>query len=120
MIPFKKAESVQEYMQMVSTFSFYVDAQMSVFEHAATQGDFSFVSSMPALISLVNTVGYLRGQDGMFLGIRPEDPDMQRDLYKNEDEFEARLQKLIDGIRGSEFSNEYQKRLQEYFITSRS
>lgn len=120
MLTFKKLETAEAYKQMVSEFSFYVDAQLRIFENSAEKNDYSFFSSMPALISLVNSIGYLRGQDGMFLEIRPQDSEMQRDLYKNEDHFEMRLQKIIDGIRASEFFEQYQERLQEYFIKSRS
>jgi len=76
--------------------------------------------AMPALITLVNTLGYLRGQDGVFsrlnMGIRLE---MNNQLYEYENTFNKRLQKLIDVIMQSEEKNIYIQTLQNYFINSR-
>lgn len=104
---------------MVSMFSYCVDMQLRIIEDRFAKNDLD-VSSMPALISLVNSIGYLRGQDGMFTTFRPLDSEMQRNLYKNEDQFETRLQKLIDAIRDSQYADAYQNRLHEYFIKARS
>ncbi|HQG57369.1 MAG TPA: hypothetical protein PLX79_00080 [Candidatus Dojkabacteria bacterium] len=76
--------------------------------------------AMPALITLVNTLGYFRGQDGVFsslnMGIRLE---MNNQLYEYENTFNKRLQKLIDVIMQSEEKNIYIQTLQNYFINSR-
>lgn len=74
---------------------------------------------MPAIISLVNTVGYLRGQDGMFLDIRPR-TENQNEFYGYEDLFEKRLNKLIDILMDSDEKDFYQERLESYLIKSRT
>jgi hypothetical protein len=74
---------------------------------------------MPALISLVNTVGYLRGRDGVFLNIRPQTED-QAEFYKYEDQFEKRLDKLIDVIMDSDEKDFYKERLESYLVKSRT
>lgn len=74
---------------------------------------------MPAIISLVNTVGYLRGQDGMFLDIRPR-TENQGEFYKYEDQFETRLDKLIDILMDSDEKDFYIERLESYLIKSRT
>ncbi len=87
-----------------------------------TLGAETVIQRMPALISLVNSVGYLRGQDGMFLDDRPT-PAMyiQSLLYKLEDEAEKKLHELIESMLASETIKErYKERLMNYFVRSRS
>ena len=74
---------------------------------------------MMALIALVNTVGYLRGQGGMFLDIRPM-TSHQKQLYAYEDMFEVRLNRLIGIILNSEVNEFYKERLDAYFIKART
>ena len=61
------------------------------------------------------TVGYLRGQDGIFLEIRPM-TENQREFYKFEDLFEDRLNKIIELILDSEEKDFYIKRLESYLV----
>lgn len=78
------------------------------------------IDDMPALISLVNIVGYLRGQDAMFLEWRPEvGPAEQSELYQNEQALEEQLTAVIDRLMASRFAGQYQQRLEEYFVESR-
>lgn len=111
----------EEYILFVKQFITLLDEQFNVWEEESQHesGLHSLSESMPAIISLVNTVGYLRGQDGVFLNIRPR-TDMQNKLYKLEDIFEKRLQKLIDVLMQSPAKEYYLKRLQKYFIDARS
>jgi hypothetical protein len=57
----------------------------------------------------------LRGQDGIFLEIRPM-TENQREFYKFEDLFEDRLNKIIELILDSEEKDFYIKRLESYLV----
>jgi hypothetical protein len=120
-IPYKEFSSEAEYMDFVEKFASLLDRQMRSFEHQVIteSGLQNVTSAMPALISLVNTMGYLRGQDGIFLDIRPS-TSQQSTLYAYEDFFEARLSKLIETIMQSELKESYKQRLDGYFVKSRS
>lgn len=85
-------------------------------------GPDAVIHRMPALISLVNCVGYLRGQDGFFLDDRPKPAsDIQRHLYRMEDEAEKQLNELIELILAADGVKErYKERLTNYFVRSRS
>jgi len=113
--------TADEYVDFVRKFVTLVDEQLRFYEKENI-GDgelLGLATQMPALISLVNTVGYLRGQDGMFLDIRPS-TDKQQEFYALEDEFEHRLKKLIDTVMNSNQKDIYLDRLHTYFIKARS
>ena len=76
------------------------------------------VGGLPKLVSLVNTIGYLRGQDNAFLDVRPS-TSVQNELYENESEFEARLTVIIDKIIESGEVEYYKRRMDEYFLRAR-
>ena len=120
-IPNKEITTSEEYVDFVEKFITLLDKQMTRAESEIGDqlGLMSVLSSMPALISLVNTVGYLRGQDGMFINIRPT-TENQSTLYEYEDHFEARLKKLIEVVLESNLSAEYKKRLNMYFVQART
>jgi hypothetical protein len=123
-IQFRPPQNQNEYIDMVERFSGLVDKEMKKTESEENPGRIHAIAlRLPALISLVNTIGYLRGQDGVFLNIRPEDmhgSGIQGYLYKNEDEFEKRLQNLIDEVGTSEEANFYRETLERYYITART
>lgn len=123
-IQFRPPQNQGEYIDMVERFSGLVDKEMKKTESEENPGRIHAIAlRLPALISLVNTIGYLRGQDGVFLDIRPEDmhgSGRQGDLYKNEDEFEKRLQNLIDEVGTSEEASFYRETLERYYITART
>lgn len=87
-----------------------------------TQGVESVIHRMPALISLVNSVGYLRGQDGMFRDEHPRSvSDTQNLLYKMEGRAEDQLNEIIQLLLASDATKErYKERLMNYFVRSRS
>lgn len=116
-----KITTADEYIDFVRKFTTLLDEQMTHHEKENLDDNelLNLATGLPALISLVNTVGYLRGQDGMFLGIRPR-TDSQQELYALEDEFENRLKKLIDAVMKSNQKDLYLDRLNTYFIKARS
>lgn len=117
----KKMESAEEYTEFVRAFATLLDQQLTIAEGYASskEGVHDLVQQMPALISLVNTIGYLRGQDGIFLDIRPR-TENQKEFYEYEDLFEKRLNTLIDSILNSDEKEYYQERLESYFVKVRT
>lgn len=119
---FKKIETAEGYTEFVRTFALLLDKQLTLMEGymKSANGAHDLVQQMPALISLVNTIGYLRGQDGMFLDIRPNTPENQKEFYELEDMFEKRLNSIIDFLLQSDEKRYYQERLEMYFIKART
>ena len=74
---------------------------------------------LPALISINNTVGYLRGQDGCFLDFGPR-TEQQNHFYEQEDLYEKRLSVLISKVMNSPEKDYYEKRLHSYFSLVRT
>jgi hypothetical protein len=118
-INFKAVETKEEYLNLVEKFSFLVDSELKLTEgYIESHNNDSIISSLPKLISLANTIGYLRGQDNAFIDVRPQGMGIQDDLYQNEDNFEARLNKIIDYIVANDKEG-YTNRLNQYFIKAR-
>ncbi len=113
--------TADEYANFVRAFVTLLDKQLSVWEDYAKNKEelHELAGLMPALISLVNTVGYLRGQDGVFTDLRPQ-PENQSEFYRYENLFEERLEKLINIFMSSDEKEYYQERLEFEFIKSRT
>ncbi len=109
------------YTSFVRAFATLLDAELTKWEELAKDKSnyYRLAHIMPALISLVNTAGYLRGQDNMFLDYRPH-TDAQKEFYAYENNFEKRLYKLIDLLMASDSKAIYIERLEEYFIEVRA
>lgn len=115
----------EEYMSVARNFSSLTDATLATVEAISEPGKTHEIAlRLPMLISLVNTVGYFRGDDGGFYDVRPKDMignrDMQSELYARQDAFESRLQVLIDEVLASKEADFYREKLKEYFVKSRS
>ncbi|MDX1535577.1 MAG: hypothetical protein R3346_02355 [Candidatus Spechtbacterales bacterium] len=117
----KELSTAHEYTSFVREFVTLLDKQLAVWEDRVKNKEslHDLARQMPAIISLVNTVGYLRGQDGVFLDIRPH-TENQSEFYKYEDLFESRLVKLIDVLMDSKEKDYYMERLESYLVKSRS
>ena len=117
----RKIESGEAYTEFVRAFATLLDQQLTLLEGYMNgkDGAHTLIQQMPALISLVNTMGYLRGQDGMFLDIRPS-TENQKEFYEYEDLFEKRLSTLIDFILNSDEKEYYRERLESYFVKVRT
>lgn len=117
----RKIESGEAYTEFVRAFATLLDQQLTLLEGYMNgkEGAHNLIQQMPALISLVNTIGYLRGQDGMFLDIRPS-TENQKEFYEYEDLFEKRLSTLIDFILNSDEKEYYRERLESYFVKVRT
>lgn len=118
-------ETAHAYMDLVSRYSWLVDSELKKAESAINEspehGPESIINSIPKLISLVNVVGYLRGQDYAFIDVRPHEViNQQSELCKNEDEFEARLIKIVQAAYDNPKNREkYEWRIRNYFLKAR-
>ncbi len=122
MINFIQPTTAAEYRTLVEQFSFLVDAELKKFENI-NSADEAHTAALeaPKLVSLVNTIGYLRGQDNAFLDIRPHEVvEYQKELYANEDSFEDRLKELLNKIVAFGKTDIYNFYMNEYYIKSRS
>lgn len=117
----KHVENAEEYANLVRAFVTLLDKQFTIWEECAKDSKdlHELARRMPALISLVNTIGYLRGQDGVFLDVRPG-TENQEEFYGYEDAFEKRLQQLIDMLIDSDERKFYRLRLDSYFVKFRT
>lgn len=117
----RQLSTADEYTSFVREFVTLLDTQLTVWEDRAKNKEnlHELARQMPAIISLVNTVGYLRGQDGMFLDIRPH-TENQKEFYGYEELFENRLNELIDILMNSDEKDFYKERLESYLIKSRT
>jgi hypothetical protein len=119
----KHIKTDKEYTDFVRSFVTLLDEQFNYWEKQTVEGkrdDLHYLArQMPALISLVNTMGYLRGQDAMFLDIRPH-TEHQQEFYQYEYAFEERMKKFIDMLMASEEKDYYIERLDSYLIKTRT
>jgi len=117
----QQLSTADEYTKFVREFATLLDEQLCVWEDRAKNKEnlHELARQMPAIISLVNTVGYLRGQDGMFLDMRPR-TENQNEFYGYEDLFEKRLDQLINTLMDSDEKDFYKERLESYLIKSRT
>lgn len=119
---FTTIKTATEYKNLVSMYSWLVDSELGKVEKIASEHPERIpVESIPKLISLVNVVGYLRGQDNAFIDVRPDEvSDFQKELYANEDAFEARLRKLIEvACLDEQGKKKCQALLEQYYIKAR-
>lgn len=121
---FTDIKVAEDYKDLVSKYSWLVDSELqkielNIKEHPANL-DMS-IESLPKLISLVNVIGYLRGQGNAFIEVRPEGvAEYQQELYDNEDDFENRLLAAIKTICADPKNLErYEVALERYFVKAR-
>jgi hypothetical protein len=110
---------------MAESISGLVDAELSALESMKDGKEriYFMAERLPALISAVNMIGYLRGQDGMFLDFLPMDfitADIQSPLAINELAFEKRLDALLTEVGKSEQRENFRERLERYYIQARA
>ena len=122
---FFEIKTAEEYMDLVRKYNWLVDRELKKaeieIEKDPINGPNGIINSIPKLISLVNVVGYLRGQDGAFLDERPDDViSHQSELNENENAFESRLIKIIKIVYEDPRNREkYEWRVTSYFLKAR-
>lgn len=118
---FQKFESEEQYKKFVEQFYYLVDGELKKSEKLQEENDHRNIAfTIPKIISLINTIGYLRGEDGVFVDSRPHGLSFQNELYGKEQEFEERLYKLIKYVRSSPSADFCKARLEEYFFKNRN
>lgn len=123
-VPNRQITNTDEWQTFVEQFVTLLDKEMSKHEEKIKEPSYAvdLVHVMPALISMVNTIGYLRGQDGMIAS--DMDPNIRIPLTNKireyENHFEERLDKLIDIILKSDQKEYYEQRLDSYFTKCRT
>ncbi len=117
----KQLFTAEEYTKLVRNFVTLVDEQLKIWEEDTRDKEYlhHLAGRMPVIISLVNTVGYLRGQDCVFVDIRPS-TENQNEFYKYEHLLESRLKKLIDMLMDSDEKEYYIEMLEGYLVKSRT
>ncbi len=120
-ISFTQMQSSEEYKDLIQKYSYLVDQELSRIESQLSELTPQDVAGvLPKFISAINVIGYLRGQDGMFIEARPGSITFQKDLYENEDAFEERLRKLISYVKkDSKSFLQYRNLLNEYYLEAR-
>lgn len=106
---FKKINNEDEYQNFVEQVYFLADQELKKAEEIKIKDnhhDLALV--LPKLVSIVNIIGYLRGQDNIFVDFRPH-VSFQQELYLMEEEFEKRLSQLIDYIKTTDSKDLYAK-----------
>jgi len=119
---FTDIKTADEYIDLVGKYSWLVNSELQKLEANVREHPEQInMESLPKLISMINVIGYLRGQDGAFLDSRPEGvSEYQSELYKNEDAFENRLNNIIKTICANPKNLEdYKAILGRYFINAR-
>jgi hypothetical protein len=114
--------SSEDYLRLVTQYSFLVDHELSLFEVSISEGTrpLDIADRIPKLISLVNVIGYLRGQDGAFSNMHEYRKEAKADLYQNEDDFEKRLSSIIEYITSDTEAMKWcRAKLMEYYLLHR-
>jgi hypothetical protein len=112
------------YKDLVSKYSWLVDSELRKVELNIKEHPVNLdmnIESLPKLISLVNVIGYLRGQDNAFIEIRPNGVvEYQSELYNNEYAFERRLSDIIKTICADPKNlDRFKITLGHYFVEAR-
>src|SRR5665213_2763005 len=75
------------------------------------------LTALPRLVSMVNMMGYFRGQDDAFLEIRPKGPAVnQAELYRAEKKYEKMLRKIITRLYDAGHGDECHACLEQYYV----
>lgn len=120
MADIKEIKTPEEYLDFAQKLAYLTDLELSQAEQSVNQG-YDVSQRLPALISMVNTVGYLRGQDGMFGHLEPKlNLEDKKPLFQNEKEFENRLSVMIDKVMFSKYADDYRRALENYYVRVRT
>ena len=122
-MPAKPDLSNDDFVQMVDTFSQYLNYALSCTEEDLQNGNrHRVISNMPSLISIGNTMGYFRGEDSPLKheqGVLPPS-EFRRIAATSESDFEKRVFSIITAIMESNMSDEHILNLFRYFTVARS
>ncbi len=108
----------EEYINFVRSFVTLLDEELKGWEKGEGSKDEleALADRMPLLISLANTVSCLRGQDNVFLDVRPVAPEYIDELYGYEGFFQERLESLAKTLLESDQKQAYQESIHRNFV----
>lgn len=120
-IPNVSFVSAEQYIAFVQTFVSLADKELTRLENIqlSEKTIHTVIERIPAIISIVNTIGYLRGQDNVFVNDRPV-IENQTLLYEYEDYFEKRLRDLINAIKTYDKDQYLNTSIEKYFLKTRT
>jgi hypothetical protein len=116
-------DNPESYIATAEAITALTGAALSDLEASRDRGDLgSTARGLPPVVSLVNVVGYMRGQGGVLLSHRPAGvQDHQAALYAAEDAAEKRLWALIDAVCADPESRvAYLASMREYYLIHRT
>lgn len=120
MVNLKEITTPEEYLDFAEKLAYLTNLELGQAEQNLNQG-YDISQRLPALISMVNAIGYLRGQDGMFGHLEPRlNLEDKTALFQNEKEFENRLYTMIDKVMASKYAEDYHRALENYYVRVRT
>ncbi len=115
-------KTAEAYLAIVKGLTALTVLELNAFQDAQRAGKKeAWVHKLPGLISLVNTIGYLRGQDGFFLDHRPAGlGEYSSTLYALEDKVENILSFNLEELcKDASTISVIRQRLLQYFVQAR-
>ncbi len=116
----KPFDNGDDYLDMVGNLAYLVDESLRPLEIMIESGQVDeemMLMRLPAFISLVNTIGYLRGRESIFTDIRPRETAHEQELIREtEKSLENRLSSIIAYIKGTGNAGKASKILSSYFL----
>jgi hypothetical protein len=122
---FEPCNKPSQYLEMVARLSFLIDCEISagedktmLIDQAPKKEVEEICWLVPRLISMSNTMGFLRGQDNRFTNFRPDGitPDEQNDLYADADFVQQRVQDIIIKLIEAGYKLQLTKAMQKYYM----
>lgn len=110
-IPFVEIKSQEEYREVVAKFSWLVDFDLQEAERRAANNDIDGLAGILPRIAL-NVLAIRNFREG-FIDAFPHRSEIQRDLYNNQDHFEARVYELVGELEASPHTDKYQCKWKE-------
>lgn len=112
----------EDYLRLVKQYSGLVDYELTLVEGYMSEGrrPSDLANYIPKVVSLVNVVGYLRGQDGVFMNTLEVRSGIVSQLYENEDDFERRLSAVMEYVTSDAEAMKFcRAKLMEYYLLHR-
>ena len=104
-----------EYYKLVEKLNNLINNEFDKNLNSKDNIDEYFVDRIVYLISLVNTIAYLRGDNNFFIQNREINSDDQEKFYKFENELNNKLREKIQIILESNLKEYYLKKIKTYY-----
>ncbi len=113
-------ENGDDYLRFVRQFVTLTNQKLSEAEEAILDKTRinSVADMLPGIIAMVESTGFLRGQDGFFHEIE-RTGESQNEFYSYEDGFLKRLDKVILAVVESEAKEFYNDKMNHFYVMSK-